>query len=71
MGWALSHHFMHCSEASVKDSKLLISSERLFFSPYFFPSLIMKCHTYRVLIFSLMYMLQRHVWIKHSSGHTK
>lgn len=28
MGWALSHHFMHCSEASLKESKFVISSER-------------------------------------------
>ncbi|KAK2990615.1 hypothetical protein RJ640_019895 [Escallonia rubra] len=27
IGWALSDHFMHCSEASVKDTKLVISSE--------------------------------------------
>ncbi|KAL6564201.1 hypothetical protein OROMI_015651 [Orobanche minor] len=27
IGWALSHHFMHCSEASLKESKLVISSE--------------------------------------------
>ena len=32
VGWALSHHFMHCSNASVRDSKLLISGERLLFS---------------------------------------
>ncbi|KAJ6880025.1 hypothetical protein NC652_033381 [Populus alba x Populus x berolinensis] len=31
VGWALSHHFMHCSEASVKDSKLLISSESVMY----------------------------------------
>ncbi|CAK7348291.1 unnamed protein product [Dovyalis caffra] len=30
-GWALSHHFMHCSEASVKDSKLFISSESIMY----------------------------------------
>lgn len=29
VGWALSYHFMHCSEASVKDAKLVISSESL------------------------------------------
>ncbi|GFP85608.1 ATPase family aaa domain-containing protein 1 [Phtheirospermum japonicum] len=27
IGWALSHHFMHCSEPSLKESKLVISSE--------------------------------------------
>ena len=32
VGWALSYHFMHCSDASVRDSKLLISSERLLYS---------------------------------------
>lgn len=31
VGWALSYHFMHCSDASVRDSKLLISSERLLY----------------------------------------
>ncbi|KAG6748480.1 hypothetical protein POTOM_048403 [Populus tomentosa] len=31
VGWALSHHFMNCSEASVKDSKLLISSESVMY----------------------------------------
>lgn len=32
VGWALSHHFMHCTEAaSVKDAKLVISTERLFY----------------------------------------
>lgn len=30
MGWALSHHFMHCSEAPGKDAKLKISTERLY-----------------------------------------
>ncbi|RVX20471.1 Protein MSP1 [Vitis vinifera] len=29
VGWALSYHFMHCSDASVRDSKLLISSESI------------------------------------------
>lgn len=28
VGWALSHHFMSTSEASVVDAKLVISSER-------------------------------------------
>ncbi|XP_061969080.1 uncharacterized protein LOC133692275 isoform X5 [Populus nigra] len=31
VGWALSHHFMHCSEASVNDSKILISSESILY----------------------------------------
>lgn len=30
VGWALSHHFMHCSEAPGKDAKLKISTERLY-----------------------------------------
>ncbi|KAF2314999.1 hypothetical protein GH714_037488 [Hevea brasiliensis] len=29
VGWALSHHFMHCSEASVKEGKLVISTESI------------------------------------------
>ncbi|KAF4364478.1 hypothetical protein F8388_007055 [Cannabis sativa] len=29
IGWALSYHFMHCSEASVKDEKLVISTESI------------------------------------------
>lgn len=29
IGWALSYHFMHSTEASVKESKLLISSESI------------------------------------------
>ncbi|XP_048235175.1 uncharacterized protein LOC8265478 isoform X2 [Ricinus communis] len=29
VGWALSHHFMHCSEASVKDPKLVISTDSI------------------------------------------
>ncbi|XP_073310128.1 uncharacterized protein [Primulina huaijiensis] len=29
VGWALSHHFMHCSEASSKESKLVISSQSI------------------------------------------
>ncbi|KAI3472910.1 hypothetical protein Pfo_030978 [Paulownia fortunei] len=29
IGWALSYHFMHCSEASVKESKFVISSESI------------------------------------------
>ncbi|KAJ4847441.1 hypothetical protein Tsubulata_030684 [Turnera subulata] len=29
VGWALSYHFMHCSEASVKDAKLVISTESI------------------------------------------
>ncbi len=28
VGWALSYHFMHHTEASVKDAKLVISAER-------------------------------------------
>lgn len=28
IGWALSHHFMSSSETSMKESKLVISSER-------------------------------------------
>lgn len=28
LGWALSHHFMHRHEATFKDSKFVISSER-------------------------------------------
>lgn len=28
VGWALSNQFMHQSEVSVKDAKLMISSER-------------------------------------------
>ncbi|KAL3849768.1 hypothetical protein ACJIZ3_011650 [Penstemon smallii] len=29
IGWALSHHLMNCSEASVRESKLVISSESI------------------------------------------
>lgn len=29
IGWALSYHFMHCAEASVKDDKLVISTESI------------------------------------------
>ncbi|KAA8543111.1 hypothetical protein F0562_021394 [Nyssa sinensis] len=29
VGWALSNHFMHCSEAAVSDAKLMISSESI------------------------------------------
>ncbi|XP_062143427.1 uncharacterized protein LOC133851135 [Alnus glutinosa] len=29
VGWALSHHFMHHTEASVKDAKLVISAESM------------------------------------------
>ncbi|GMP87715.1 hypothetical protein CsSME_00039971 [Camellia sinensis var. sinensis] len=29
IGWALSHHFMHCSGVSAKDAKLTISSESI------------------------------------------
>ncbi|KAK4441764.1 ATPase family AAA domain-containing protein 1 [Sesamum alatum] len=29
IGWALSHHFMHCSEASLRESKFVISSESM------------------------------------------
>nr|GMD13827.1 katanin P60 ATPase-containing subunit A1 [Ipomoea batatas] len=29
IGWALSHHFMHSSESSAKETKLVISSETL------------------------------------------
>ncbi|CAI0424844.1 unnamed protein product [Linum tenue] len=29
VGWALSHHFMHCSEASLTDAKLAISTESI------------------------------------------
>ncbi|XP_023004431.1 uncharacterized protein LOC111497745 [Cucurbita maxima] len=29
VGWALSHHFMHCSEVLVKDAKLIISTESI------------------------------------------
>ncbi|CAI0469935.1 unnamed protein product [Linum tenue] len=29
VGWALSHHFMHCSEASPVDAKLTISTESI------------------------------------------
>ena len=28
VGWALSHHFMQCSEAPAKDAKLVLSSDR-------------------------------------------
>lgn len=28
IGWALTRHFMHCAEASVNASKVVISSER-------------------------------------------
>ncbi|KAJ6390499.1 hypothetical protein OIU77_024664 [Salix suchowensis] len=31
VGWALSHHLMHCSEAPVNDSKILISSESIYY----------------------------------------
>ncbi|PON96572.1 Spastin [Trema orientale] len=31
IGWALSHYFMHCSEASVKDQKLVISTESIMY----------------------------------------
>ncbi|KAM7501228.1 hypothetical protein LguiB_000132 [Lonicera macranthoides] len=31
IGWGLSHHFMHSSEASLKDSKLLISNESIMY----------------------------------------
>ena len=30
VGWAVSHHLMHCSDALVKDDKLVISTERLY-----------------------------------------
>ncbi|MBA0617571.1 hypothetical protein Godav_027007 [Gossypium davidsonii] len=29
VGWALSHHFMHASEALIKDAKLVVSTESL------------------------------------------
>ncbi|XP_075500903.1 uncharacterized protein LOC142539375 [Primulina tabacum] len=29
VGWAISHHFMHCSEASSKEPKLVISSQSI------------------------------------------
>ncbi|XP_057964873.1 uncharacterized protein LOC131155636 [Malania oleifera] len=29
VGWALSYHFMNCSEASIEDAKLVISSESI------------------------------------------
>ncbi|KAL8548620.1 hypothetical protein ACS0TY_007781 [Phlomoides rotata] len=29
IGWALSHHFMHCTEDVLKDSKIVISSESI------------------------------------------
>ncbi|XP_024021965.1 uncharacterized protein LOC21389436 [Morus notabilis] len=29
IGWALSYHFMHCAEASVKEDKLVISTESI------------------------------------------
>ncbi|KAL3626018.1 hypothetical protein CASFOL_029567 [Castilleja foliolosa] len=29
IGWALSHHFMHCSEASLKESKVVLSGESI------------------------------------------
>ncbi|XP_011082476.1 uncharacterized protein LOC105165229 isoform X1 [Sesamum indicum] len=29
IGWSLSHHFMHCSEASLRESKFVISSESM------------------------------------------
>lgn len=29
IGWAISYHFMHSSEDSMKDSKLVISADRL------------------------------------------
>ncbi|XWS76554.1 hypothetical protein CRYUN_Cryun01aG0186400 [Craigia yunnanensis] len=29
VGWTLSHHFMHSSEASVKDAKLVVSTESI------------------------------------------
>ncbi|XP_074268543.1 uncharacterized protein LOC141591935 isoform X2 [Silene latifolia] len=29
IGWALTHHFMHCAEAPITDSKILISSESI------------------------------------------
>ncbi|GMQ00054.1 hypothetical protein CsSME_00047293 [Camellia sinensis var. sinensis] len=29
VGWALSHHFMHCAEASAKGAKLTVSSESI------------------------------------------
>ncbi|GAY40926.1 hypothetical protein CUMW_055550 [Citrus unshiu] len=31
VGWALSHHFMHCSEAPGKDAKLKISTESIMY----------------------------------------
>ncbi|XP_010556748.1 PREDICTED: uncharacterized protein LOC104825975 [Tarenaya hassleriana] len=31
VGWALSHHFMHCSEPTFKDNKLVISAESFTF----------------------------------------
>lgn len=40
VGWALSHHFMHCSEVLVKDAKLMISTERL--STFSWPQQIIK-----------------------------
>jgi len=30
IGWAISYHFMHSSEASTEESKPVISAERLF-----------------------------------------
>ncbi|KAL0370597.1 UNVERIFIED_CONTAM: hypothetical protein Sangu_0377800 [Sesamum angustifolium] len=29
IGWSLSHHFMHCSDASLRESKFVISSESM------------------------------------------
>ncbi|KAF9688088.1 hypothetical protein SADUNF_Sadunf02G0160800 [Salix dunnii] len=31
VGWALSHHLMHCSEAPVNDSQILLSSESILY----------------------------------------
>ncbi|KAJ8749618.1 hypothetical protein K2173_026267 [Erythroxylum novogranatense] len=29
VGWALSHHFMHCSETSIRDAKLVMSNDSI------------------------------------------
>lgn len=56
VGWALSHHFMHCTEVLVKDSKLVISTERL--STFSGPLLIVISNfnqgmeLYTILLFS-------------------
>jgi hypothetical protein len=82
IGWAISYHFMHSSETSTKESKPVISAERLFSSSLIIFLMWNVNHNklsknnkmkFSKFLLTLFYfsIVQYSLWLQHSTGYSK